>query len=208
MEILKGIMENQWDALCATAMVTSTSVFLEVVTKPVVTVFSVLIILQAIIVSGVLLGSMEMLLIHRIAQVSFYSLLQLSRCVCVAAFDFAIGCDCHISGTQNGSICNNITGQCICLPNVEGQRCNTCTPDHYGLNAINGCTACNCDAVGSWSSQCDSITGQCSCKPGVTGHRCNMCMENYYNFSTNGCQGTLYIYHISKFMCDCFLTLV
>lgn len=106
-------------------------------------------------------------------------------------FDFGIGCDCNINGSQDGSICDNVTGQCVCLPNVEGQHCSMCAPDHYGLNYANGCRPCVCDPVGSLNLQCDSITGQCSCKPGVTGRCCNQCMDSYYYFSSSGCQGTV-----------------
>ena len=41
----------------------------------------------------------------------------------------ACGCDPH------GSVrtaCND-TGVCECQPNVQGDRCDACIPDHYGL---------------------------------------------------------------------------
>ena len=63
METLKGNMENQQGVLTALVMATSTGAFPEVVTRPMVIVKNVLTIVQVNIVSGVLLVTMEMLLI-------------------------------------------------------------------------------------------------------------------------------------------------
>ena len=38
-------------------------------------------------------------------------------------------CDCNTEGTES---CNKETGQCICKPNVIGNKCDTCDFGFYG----------------------------------------------------------------------------
>ena len=87
------------------------------------------------------------------------------------------------------STCDHLTGQCVCLPNVEGGRCEQCSTGFYGFNSGTGCTLCNCNLEGSMNGQCHPETGQCSCKPGVTGHLCDQCITGFFGFSQDGCQG-------------------
>jgi len=39
--------------------------------------------------------------------------------------------------------------------------------------------ACNCDPIGSKSTQCNRDTGQCDCLEGVDGVRCNRCKRGF-----------------------------
>lgn len=72
--------------------------------------------------------------------------------------------------TDSGiSICDQLTGNCRCKPNVKGRDCNECQNGYYNIVSGNGCENCNCDPIGSFNSSCDRTTGQCYCKPGVTG---------------------------------------
>eukprot|EP00794_Sanderia_malayensis_P006149 gene6149-6855_t len=98
----------------------------------------------------------------------------------------ALPCQCDRVGTQpNGTsdilICAAAGGQCPCKPNVIGRTCDRCAPGSYGFSS-QGCTACNCDTVGSNSQFCDSVTGQCSCTANVVGRQCNQCPTNHFGF--------------------------
>ena len=44
---------------------------------------------------------------------------------------FLSGCICDECGTSQ---CNNFSGICECKPNVAGEKCDTCAPDHYGFS--------------------------------------------------------------------------
>ena len=100
-----------------------------------------------------------------------------------------IECGCSTIGSNTTStVCDHTTGQCQCLPNVEGQQCSQCAPNHYGLSSGSGCTSCDCHPEGAESSQCDVETGQCSCRLGVTGRACNQCLPGYFGLSSQGCQ--------------------
>lgn len=90
-------------------------------------------------------------------------------------------CGCSILGTDpNGGYCNPETGQCPCLPNVEGLDCSVCAPNYWKIASGMGCEPCNCDQLGSYSSQCNEFTGECSCKIGHGGQRCDECERNYW----------------------------
>ena len=105
-------------------------------------------------------------------------------------FSLPVACECNPIGSAS-SMCDHMTGQCPCLPNVEGTRCDQCSLGHYGLSGGSGCTLCNCNPQGSVDSQCDLETGQCSCRPGVTGSLCDQCITGFFGLSENGCQGEL-----------------
>lgn len=47
--------------------------------------------------------------------------------------------------------------------------------------------ACNCDPLGSSSTECDEKSGQCPCKPLFEGRDCSSCIEGYGNV-TAGCR--------------------
>merc|ERR1712106_227086 len=95
-------------------------------------------------------------------------------------------CDCDREGTQE---CDHFTGECKCMPGVEGERCDSCQADHWGfdIHGGSGCLACDC-SEGSEYTQCDQETGQCVCKPGVRGQKCETCLNGHWNLGPNGCE--------------------
>ncbi|XP_040821585.1 laminin subunit alpha-2 [Ochotona curzoniae] len=94
-------------------------------------------------------------------------------------------CHCNANGSFS-DICNPRTGQCDCRPNVQGQRCDECKRETFGLQSARGCVPCNCNSFGSKSFDCDE-SGQCWCQPGVTGKKCDRCAHGYFNFQEGGC---------------------
>lgn len=90
-------------------------------------------------------------------------------------------CVCNLLGTnQTIGACDHETGQCHCLPNVLGLECDRCAPSHWKIASGQGCEACDCDPIGSYSDQCNEFDGQCQCRPGFGGRQCNQCETNYY----------------------------
>jgi laminin gamma 1 len=94
-------------------------------------------------------------------------------------------CKCNPLGSFNLS-CDSATGQCFCRPGVQGLKCDSCRPLHYGFSD-EGCAKCDCDPFGTEydSLQCDEF-GRCECRANFAGLKCNKCEENFYNF-TSGC---------------------
>lgn len=86
------------------------------------------------------------------------------------------------------NICEKRTGQCPCLANVTGRRCDKCKSGHWNLTEGIGCHDCQCDPSGSRNHECNPWTGQCDCKIGVGGQRCNECTEGFFGFSSDGCK--------------------
>lgn len=70
---------------------------------------------------------------------------------------------------------------CPCKTNVVGRRCDRCAPGTYGFGP-NGCTACDCDAVGALDNFCDVDTGRCKCRPNTYGKTCGQCDPGFWNF--------------------------
>ncbi|KAH8324869.1 hypothetical protein KR074_009874 [Drosophila pseudoananassae] len=96
--------------------------------------------------------------------------------------------ECHCSNVGSlSSDCDKRTGQCSCLANVTGRRCDKCRPGHWNLTEGMGCRDCRCDPHGSRGNECNPWTGQCDCKIGVGGQHCNECTEGFFGFSTEGC---------------------
>lgn len=105
-------------------------------------------------------------------------------------------CVCNLLGSDSSlegpSVCNRQTGQCPCLPNVEGLSCDRCAVDHWKIASGEGCEACSCDSVGSLSTQCNEFDGQCECREGFGGRKCDQCRANYWgNPSDNSCRPCL-----------------
>uniref|UniRef100_H2Z3S5 Laminin subunit gamma-1 n=1 Tax=Ciona savignyi TaxID=51511 RepID=H2Z3S5_CIOSA len=96
-------------------------------------------------------------------------------------------CECNHIGSRHMNQCNSRTGQCDCLPNVEGRSCSRCRSGFWNLQSGNGCDACGCHSIGSSTGECDQDSGQCACLPGVGGQRCDQCLPNYYALSRQGC---------------------
>uniref|UniRef100_A0A8B9CDD6 Usherin n=1 Tax=Anser brachyrhynchus TaxID=132585 RepID=A0A8B9CDD6_9AVES len=101
-------------------------------------------------------------------------------------------CDCDALGTLAGTVCDHVSGQCVCLPHRQGRRCNECKPGFYfSPSSVTGCLPCLCHVAGSGSQVCDTLTGQCICQDAsVTGQTCERCKEHYFGFDsvTGRCQ--------------------
>ena len=53
-------------------------------------------------------------------------------------------------GTEPNTVCDTITGQCVCLLHARGVRCDRCADGFYNLggDASTGCVSCGCDEAG------------------------------------------------------------
>ena len=93
-------------------------------------------------------------------------------------------CDCDPSGTIGGSRtnCDQQTGQCRCLPNVKGKRCDHCADNHFNFGSEKGCEPCNCNINGTRgnSASCSEFSGQCDCIPERSGRSCNECPTGFW----------------------------
>ncbi|XP_029473145.1 laminin subunit beta-4 [Rhinatrema bivittatum] len=87
---------------------------------------------------------------------------------------------CPSSDAEKTCTCDQITGQCPCLPNVIGINCDQCASGYWNMAGGRGCQPCGCDLKNSQSNQCNQFTSQCLCKAGFAGKTCNECEENYY----------------------------
>ncbi|XP_055695879.1 laminin subunit beta-1 [Lutzomyia longipalpis] len=97
-------------------------------------------------------------------------------------------CYCDLLGTDNViQHCNRTTGQCPCLQNVEGLRCDKCTMNHWKIAKGEGCEPCGCDIHGSYRDQCNPYDGQCECRQGFGGRQCNQCETNYWGDPNKEC---------------------
>ncbi|XP_064622303.1 usherin-like [Lineus longissimus] len=96
-------------------------------------------------------------------------------------------CDCDVQGTVQGKLnCDQNTGQCTCLSQRTGRRCEKCIDGYHVKNATaGGCTECKCSNGALDGTVCDPITGQCQCKgssTGTTGLKCDKCLPKFYGF--------------------------
>lgn len=103
--------------------------------------------------------------------------------------NFPLECGCDPEGSTS-STCDIITGQCPCVGNVTGQRCDECLPGFFGLGMPSGCVSCDCASPGSASEQCNE-QGVCDCLPGVGGAKCDLCLTGFFGLSQSGCRGKL-----------------
>lgn len=67
------------------------------------------------------------------------------------------------------------------LLSLSGWKCERCKPDHYGEPLLYNCKSCECDSLGSISTQCDNTTGQCECKSKFTGRTCDRCKVSFFS---------------------------
>lgn len=102
-------------------------------------------------------------------------------------------CVCDMYGTNTTiGVCNRETGQCPCLPHVEGSECNQCTEGFWDITSGDGCSACGCDPAGSDGVTCNQLDGQCQCNDGRGGLDCSQCPANHWGDPTREC-----------YPCDC-----
>ncbi|KAG8127910.1 hypothetical protein E2320_014811 [Naja naja] len=108
-------------------------------------------------------------------------------------------CSCNYLGTVQNKCsspeqcqCDRYSGQCQCLPNVQGQNCDRCAPNFWNLTSRRGCQPCDCHSYYSLSPTCNQFTGQCQCRPGFGGRTCSECQENHWGQPGQQCRA-----------CDC-----
>ncbi|KAM9443598.1 laminin subunit beta-3 [Clarias gariepinus] len=94
-------------------------------------------------------------------------------------------CSCSSVGSLH-SVCDEVTGQCVCRPNVGGRSCDRCADGFW--NSSTGCRPCDCDITNAIGNTCDKLTGQCVCRPGFGGRTCSGCPENTYGDALTGCR--------------------
>ncbi|NXS60382.1 LAMB3 protein, partial [Brachypteracias leptosomus] len=101
-------------------------------------------------------------------------------------------CECDPDGTEPGSICDVLTGRCVCKENVQGDRCHLCKPGFTQLGSANptGCRRCTCNELGTRRDMpCDDETGRCFCLPNVVGTECDQCAAGHWEMgSGRGCR--------------------
>ncbi|PAA75582.1 hypothetical protein BOX15_Mlig029806g3 [Macrostomum lignano] len=56
-------------------------------------------------------------------------------------------CRCSPDGIQPGSVCDSVTGQCKCLPSIQGRTCDTCKQNHVVREGR--CVSCNDTCTGT-----------------------------------------------------------
>lgn len=72
-----------------------------------------------------------------------------------------IECGCDVLGTnRTAGPCDRNTGQCPCLDNVVGRRCDMCRENHWKIAIGDGCEPCDCDEFGSLAPQCNLVSLQ------------------------------------------------
>ncbi|KFV61349.1 Laminin subunit beta-3, partial [Dryobates pubescens] len=101
-------------------------------------------------------------------------------------------CECDPDGTVPGSVCDPLSGRCVCKENVQGDRCHLCKPGFAQLDNANpmGCHRCSCNVLGTRQDMpCDDETGRCFCLPNVVGSDCGQCAPGHWQLeSGRGCQ--------------------
>ena len=46
-------------------------------------------------------------------------------------------CACDLAGSEPGTICDKVTGQCVCKANTQGRKCDECVDAFYSLKSTN-----------------------------------------------------------------------
>ncbi|KAJ8270754.1 hypothetical protein GJAV_G00118850 [Gymnothorax javanicus] len=81
-----------------------------------------------------------------------------------------------------GNNCDARTGQCVCPPNTIGERCDKCASGYWGYDIYTGCKSCECNLLGSLTTQCNINTGCCFCREQFTGEKCTECKVGFHDF--------------------------
>ncbi|XP_054844338.1 laminin subunit beta-4 [Eublepharis macularius] len=90
-------------------------------------------------------------------------------------------CNCNPSGSLSFSICNPVTGECLCQKFVTGQHCKECIPGFWGLGSnLHGCSSCHCDVGAALNNLCETTTGKCECLPNIEGRQCTEPAPGYF----------------------------
>ncbi|RXN20724.1 usherin [Labeo rohita] len=93
-------------------------------------------------------------------------------------------CHCDHMGTVPATVCDPVSGQCVCLPTRYGRDCGTCKPGFFLSEAgLSKCEVCECHSVGAVGQVCAAHSGQCVCAhPSLTGRRCDQCQDLFFGF--------------------------
>ncbi|CAK9295411.1 unnamed protein product [Gordionus sp. m RMFG-2023] len=97
----------------------------------------------------------------------------------IPSHNFNISSSSKSKSLQN-YVCDKLSGQCPCLPNVIGLSCDACLPAFWNIASGKGCQACDCCKESSNTDQCNLLDGQCRCKPGFGGRTCCDCEDNFW----------------------------
>ncbi|XP_066489837.1 laminin subunit beta-4 [Tiliqua scincoides] len=90
-------------------------------------------------------------------------------------------CNCSPLGSVSSSICNPVTGECLCQQFATGQHCEECVQGYWGLGSnLYGCSPCNCDIGGAYNNLCSPTSGKCECLPNIVGRQCAEPAPGYF----------------------------
>ncbi|XP_008851420.1 laminin subunit beta-2 [Nannospalax galili] len=96
-------------------------------------------------------------------------------------------CSCNPLGTNPQQCpstdqchCDPSSGQCPCLPNVQGLSCDRCAPNFWNFTSGRGCQPCACHPSRAQGPTCNEFTGQCHCPAGFGGRTCSECQELHW----------------------------
>lgn len=64
-------------------------------------------------------------------------------------------CPCDPRGLDQ--YCDPLFGTCNCLPNVEGDRCDRCSPGFFNITTGVGCSECNCNPMRAVDANCHQV---------------------------------------------------
>lgn len=74
------------------------------------------------------------------------------------------GCTCNPLGTDpqhctstDQCHCDPSSGQCPCLPNVQGLSCDHCAPNFWNLTSSHGCQPCACHVSRARGPTCNQV---------------------------------------------------
>ncbi|XP_059520740.1 laminin subunit beta-2 isoform X1 [Myotis daubentonii] len=97
------------------------------------------------------------------------------RCICNP-----LGTDPQQCPSTDRCHCDPSSGQCPCLPNVQGASCDRCAPNFWNLTSGRGCQPCACHPSRATGPTCNEFTGQCHCRAGFGGRTCSECQELHW----------------------------